>query len=172
MTTEDVEMKRKIYFLATLGILLMSTIGGAQSGGSFTITKSVIAGGGGNSTGGTFVVDGTAGQSAAGTTSTGGTFQVTGGFWGGSAAPSSSVSVSGRVTTPAGLGLRNAIVSLIDAQGIRRLATTSAFGVYTFDQVGTGQTYTVTVTSKRFRFSAQFVSVQGTLTNVDFTGLE
>lgn len=53
-----------------------------QSGGSFEIRKSVIAGGGGRSAGGAFVADGTVGQSVAGTTSTGGTFSIGGGFWG------------------------------------------------------------------------------------------
>ena len=54
-----------------------------QSGGTFTITKSVIAGGGGRTTGGTFTLDGTIGQSVAGTNSTGGTFSLISGFWGG-----------------------------------------------------------------------------------------
>ena len=153
-------------------LLMMCSIAGAQSGGNFTIAKSVIAGGGGSSSGGTFVVDGTIGQSAAGTTSNGGTFAVTGGFWGGTAAPVTSVMISGRVTTPFGQGLRNAVVNLIDGQGVRRFATTSSFGIYVFDQVATGQTYTMTVNSKRYRFSPQFVSVQGTLTNIDFMGLE
>lgn len=153
-------------------LLLVPSFAWAQSGGSFTITKSVIAGGGGNSTGSTFVLDGTAGQSTAGTTSAGGTFQLSGGFWGGAAAPATSVSISGRVTTPGGQGLRNAVVSLIDAQGIRRTALTSSFGIYSFDMVTTGQTYTMTVGSKRYRFAPQFVPVQGSLTNVDFMGLE
>jgi len=52
----------------------------AQSGGSFTITKSVIAGGGGSASGGSFTVDGTIGQAAAGTISNGGTFSVESGF--------------------------------------------------------------------------------------------
>jgi hypothetical protein len=63
--------------------LLCSTAGIAQSGGTFTITKSVIADGGGRATGGTFTVDGTIGQSVAGGPSTGGTFSLASGFWGG-----------------------------------------------------------------------------------------
>src|SRR5205814_8754831 len=55
----------------------------AQSGGTFNITRSVIAGGGGRATGGTFTMDGTIGQSLAGTTSTGGTFNLQSGFWAG-----------------------------------------------------------------------------------------
>ena len=60
----------------------------AQSGGTFTITKSVIAGGGGRATGGVFTVDGTIGQSLAGTQSTGANFTLISGFWGGGAATS------------------------------------------------------------------------------------
>lgn len=55
----------------------------SQSGGLFEITKSVIAGGGGNSAGGVFNLDGTTGQCVAGTTSTGGAFTLAGGFWAG-----------------------------------------------------------------------------------------
>jgi len=80
--------------------------------------------------------------------------------------------VSGRVLTPAGLGFRNAIVSIIDPQGVRRTATTSSFGVYSFDNVTTGQFYTLTVSSKRYRFSPRVLQVDGNLTNIDFVGLE
>lgn len=82
------------------------------------------------------------------------------------------VSVSGRVTTPSGLGLRNAVVSLIDSNGVRRTATTSSFGIYSFNMVRSGETYTLTVSSKRYRFSPQTPTVTDTVTNVDFTGLE
>ncbi|MGH9948332.1 MAG: hypothetical protein ACRD6X_14210, partial [Pyrinomonadaceae bacterium] len=57
----------------------------AQSGGDFVVSKSVIAGGGGRTAGGTFTVDGTVGQSLAGTTSTGGSFNLQSGFWAGGA---------------------------------------------------------------------------------------
>lgn len=87
------------------------------------------------------------------------------------AAPTGVV-VSGRVTTPSGLNLRNAIVSLIDAQNVRRTATTSSFGIYSFDNVRLAETYTVTVFSKRFRFSPQILQFNGSVANLDFVGLE
>ena len=65
----------------------------AQSGGTFVIQKSVIAGGGGQTTGGQFIVDATIGQHIAGTTSAGGTFELGSGFWGGGATPSANVTV-------------------------------------------------------------------------------
>ncbi len=80
--------------------------------------------------------------------------------------------VTGRVTTPAGLGLRSATVTLIDPQGIRRTATTSSFGVYNFGNVVTGQSYTISVSSKRYRFAPLIMTINGNLNNVDFVGLE
>ncbi len=84
----------------------------------------------------------------------------------------SSVTVSGRVTTPGGQNLRNALVSMIDSAGVRRTATTSSFGLYSFDGVRTGETYTMTVGSKRYRFTPKVLQVDTNLTNVDFVGLE
>ncbi len=165
-------MRANNHYFVGLGILLMCSIAAAQSGGNFTITKSVIAGGGGNSAGGVFVVDGTIGQSAAGTTSTGGTFRLSSGFWGGEQPVSSNVTVSGRVVTSGGLGLRNAIVVFTDTAGAQRTATTSSFGIFTLENVMTGFTYTISVRSKRYRFAPRIMQINSALDNVDFVGLE
>ncbi len=82
------------------------------------------------------------------------------------------VLISGRVTTPGGLGLRNATVSLTDSTGVTRIATTSSFGVFRFDNVASEQNYEIGVTSKRFRFATRQVAVNGNLADVDFIGLE
>ena len=82
------------------------------------------------------------------------------------------VSISGRVTTPTGLGLRNAVVILTDQIGIRRTATTSSFGIYSFDGVVTGQTYTLSVSSKRYRFAPRIEPITVAVSNLDFVGLE
>src|SRR5688572_213017 len=76
--------------LSLAAILLLSVSVISQSGGNFTITKSVIAGGGGRSSGGAFTVTGTIGQSIAGRSSTGSGFTVISGFWatGAAVAPS------------------------------------------------------------------------------------
>ena len=87
-------------------------------------------------------------------------------------APAAAAAISGRVTTPSGQPLRNAIVTLIDSAGARRTAVTSPFGLYSFANVATGQTYTLTVTSKRYRFAPQTPTVSGDLANADFSGLE
>ena len=56
-------------------------------------------------------------------------------------------SVSGRVTTPDGRGLRNATVKITDANNVTRTVTTSSFGFYTFDNVPTGFSYTIAISS-------------------------
>ena len=144
----------------------------AQSGGTFQIEKSVIAGGGGQTAGGTFTLDGTIAEPVAGTTSAGGTFELGGGFWGGGATPSANATVSGRALTSDGRGLRNATVSLTDSQGVRRTVTTSSFGFFSFDNVSTGRTYTFRVSSRLFRYAPRTVQVNGNLTLPDFVGLE
>lgn len=83
-----------------------------------------------------------------------------------------SVVVSGRVTTPSGQALRNAVVSLIDSQGIKRTAVTSSFGLYSFGNVQVAETYIMNVASKRYRFSPKVLQFFGTTGNVDFVGLE
>lgn len=84
----------------------------------------------------------------------------------------STATISGRVTTPFGQGLRNAVVSMIDAQGLRRTATTSSFGIYSFENVLIAPGYTLTVTSKRFRFAPKTMDITGTLSDIDFVGSE
>ncbi len=82
------------------------------------------------------------------------------------------VTVGGRVTTPGGQNLRNATVNMIDSMGVRRIATTSSFGIYSFNDVATGQQYTFTVSSKRYRFSPQIVPVTQAISDLNFVGLE
>ena len=86
--------------------------------------------------------------------------------------PPMTISVSGRVTTPDGRGLRNVVVALTDSQGVRRMATTSSFGLYSFDNVTAGDTYIISAASKRYRFTPVMMAVNGNLTGVDFVGLE
>jgi hypothetical protein len=82
------------------------------------------------------------------------------------------VTVSGRVMTADGNGLRNAQVWLMDASGTARVVTTSALGYYSFDDVEAGTTYFVGVNSKRYRFQSRAVQVLDTATDVDFVGSE
>ncbi|MEP6787372.1 MAG: CHRD domain-containing protein [Acidobacteriota bacterium] len=87
-------------------------------------------------------------------------------------ATAAGVSVSGRVLTPDGRGLRNAGVVITDSQGNARRTTTSSFGAYQFDDVAVGDNYVIGVVSKQFRFQSQLIQVGDTLTGVDFTAQE
>ncbi|CAN5547219.1 hypothetical protein BH10ACI3_BH10ACI3_16850 [soil metagenome] len=82
------------------------------------------------------------------------------------------VSISGRVVTTDGQGIRNARITLTDAGGYRRTALTAAFGYYRFDEVEVGGTYVVSIASKRFTFFAptRIISVSDELTDIDFEG--
>jgi len=75
--------------LAALVVLLLAWLvfstGGAataQTGGDYTLTRSVIGGGGGELTGGSYTLAGIIGQPDAGAL-TGGNYTLGGGFWSG-----------------------------------------------------------------------------------------
>ncbi|MFT3746148.1 MAG: MBG domain-containing protein [Pyrinomonadaceae bacterium] len=81
-------------------------------------------------------------------------------------------SISGRVTTAAGQGLRNATVTLLDTAGGRRTTVTSSFGNYQFENLDTGRDYMLIVTSKRYRFATRMVNLTENLSDVNLIGLE
>ena len=82
------------------------------------------------------------------------------------------VTVSGRVLTSDSRGLRNTTVSITDSNGVVRTATTSSFGFFSFENVAAGQTYTIRISSRLFRFAPRSVQVDSNLTLADFVGLE
>ncbi len=80
--------------------------------------------------------------------------------------------VSGRVKTPGGSGLRNAMVTLTDATGNRRAFSTGTLGFYSFADIPNGQTVTIAVSSRRYRFEPITRTVYETLADVDIVGIE
>jgi hypothetical protein len=82
------------------------------------------------------------------------------------------VSISGRVLTADGRGIRNATVTVTDANGRSRSVTTGTFGFYRIDGIAIGSEYSVGVSSRRFRFAPQRVNVRESLGDVDFTANE
>ena len=158
---------------AAILLLFISIVGAAQSGGNYELRQSVIASGGGsNSTGAQFSVSGTTGQAIAGIVSTDSNYSLRGGFWAfDSLAPTAAlVSISGRVLTADGQGIRNISVKLSDANGGIRLTKTGSFGYFRFTEVEVGQIYILEVTGKKFTFSnpTRVLSVFDEITNVDF----
>jgi len=141
--------------------LLIAGTSIAQSGGSYTITQSVIANGGGRSSDAQFSITGTAGQHAAGAVSNAVPYRTYAGFWTPDplAPTAANVSISGRVTTPEGYGLSNAIVLVTLQDGATRIARSNPFGNYAIDGIEAGQTVIVMVSSKRFQFPTQVVNL-------------
>ena len=80
------------------------------------------------------------------------------------------VSVSGRVLTPDGRGIRNAVVVITDSRGIARSVTTSSFGNYRFDGLEAGQNYVVRVSSKLYRFAPRLLNLTDEVSDIDFIG--
>jgi hypothetical protein len=81
------------------------------------------------------------------------------------------VSLAGRVTTADGRGIRNARV-VISGNGLPepRTATTGSFGYFSFEGLQAGQTYVVTVNSKRYTFSvpSRVITLLDNLADVNF----
>lgn len=82
------------------------------------------------------------------------------------------VAVSGRVVTASGQGLRNATVSMVDSHGFTRIAQTSSFGYFTFEDVAVNKAYIFGVRSRLFRFTPKVVPIYTTADNIDFMGQE
>jgi hypothetical protein len=143
------------------------------SGGSFSLEKFVIPGGGGESAGGGFTVTGTAGQNAAGTSTQNSNFFQIGGFWTADrfVPTAARVSIGGKVTTLRGSGIRNVSVTLTDPDGNVRTTVTGSFGAYNFTDVEVGRTYIVRVRAKKYFFSdpTQILTLNDALTDVNFT---
>ena len=80
------------------------------------------------------------------------------------------VSLSGRVLTADGNGIRNAQVSIILSNGEVRNVFSSAFGYYRFDDLEVGQTYILSIAAKRYTFinPTRIISLDDELTGEDF----
>jgi hypothetical protein len=73
-----------------------------------------------------------------------------------SAPTASSATVRGRVMTPFGRGLLNAYVILTNTNtGEVRRARSTSFGYFNFQDLPSGNTYVITVESKRYQFNSQ-----------------
>jgi uncharacterized delta-60 repeat protein len=84
------------------------------------------------------------------------------------------VSVSGRVSTANGNGIRNVVVTLIAPNGENLTTRTSTFGYFRFDEISVGGTYVISVNSKRFTFNppSQVLTVNEEVTDVNFIASE
>jgi hypothetical protein len=78
--------------------------------------------------------------------------------------------VSGRVLTANGNGVRNAGVTMTDARGITRTATTTSLGYYRFEGVAAGETYVFTASGKSITFSqsTRVLNIGNDISDVNF----
>ena len=79
---------------------------------------------------------------------------------------SAGASLSGRVLETNGRGIANATVVLTDSTGFERTVQTGSFGRFSFSDLPSGETYIVSVRSRRFVFSPQVVNLQSDLSDV------
>lgn len=83
----------------------------------------------------------------------------------------STASISGRVTTAGGNGIRNANMILTgNSLPAPLIVQTGSFGTYSFDNLRVGETYVLQVGAKRFRFTnpTHVITLQGDITDMDF----
>jgi hypothetical protein len=76
--------------------------------------------------------------------------------------------VSGRVTSQGGRGVALAKVRITDPQSQVREAFTNHLGYFAFANVASGQTHTITISSKRYTFLPQGITVNSNLNNISF----
>jgi subtilisin-like proprotein convertase family protein len=86
--------------------------------------------------------------------------------------PTTSITLSGRVLTPTGNGLRNATVRLVEADGTTRTVPTSSLGYFSFTNVAAGTTVNIFVNSRLYRFQPTVVSAYLGMPDLEFVGLE
>lgn len=127
-----------------------------SSGGAFTMTKTVIAGGGREKQLSPMSEHGTTGQTIAGVRSSGGNFTLYSGFWTPDdfAPTAATVTVGGRILTADGNGIKNVSVIITSSNGQTRTAVSGSFGYYTFFEIPAGETCIISVSAKRYTFSS------------------
>lgn len=82
-------------------------------------------------------------------------------------------SINGRVLTSKGQGIGNATLVLTGGSLTQpRIVKTNSFGNYSISDLPVGETYILTVESKRYSFAnpTRVISLQNSLENEDFTG--
>ena len=78
-----------------------------------------------------------------------------------------SAAISGMVFSADGFTVRNAIISLTDASGTIRNAISNPFGYYRLENITVGESYVVSVTTKRHRFVPRVITVDDQLVHLD-----
>jgi hypothetical protein len=158
------DKRSRIVFLSALLLVINASAAFSQSsGGNFTITSQVVAGGGcgpdgsggcTQSIGGNFAANGTTAEPGAADLSRQSPYSLRSGFWyadPGNTPTAAPASISGQVTGANGAPLGGVVISL-NGQ-FTAIAITDANGNYHFDNMGTGGFYTVTPSLVNYHFA-------------------
>jgi Carboxypeptidase regulatory-like domain len=80
------------------------------------------------------------------------------------------VSLSGRVLDSFGRGLRGVVVTVENSRGVITSSVTNSLGYYRFSSLVAGETYILSVSSRRYRFAGptRIVNVTQDITNENF----
>lgn len=87
-------------------------------------------------------------------------------------ASSTGNSITGRLITSSGQGVRGTMVTLTSTSGAKVTMPSTTLGYFEFGGLGAGQTYTVTVQARRYRFETLTVTASNGLTAVEMIALE
>lgn len=171
--------KLKILLLILTIYLSATAVSGQQttdvqaSGGTFTLEKSVIAGGGSRMQQNQTNAANTVGQAVAGKQSSGGNFTLYSGFWtpDNLAPTAANVVVGGRIKTADGRGIQNVRVTITYPNGQTQTVLSASFGNYRFAEIPAGATYVISVTAKKYSFSqpVQIRMILDDTQDIDFT---
>jgi len=148
---------KKLLITIAIGLPLICT---AQTGGGYDVSLTTTQGSE-RAAGGQFTLDSSIGQPAAGAVSSETPFSIRSGFWAfGQLAPTASmISIGGRVASSDGVGVSGVYIRLLAPDGSHRLALTSPFGYFRFDEVEAGQTYILSAESSRWGFVQPVIAV-------------
>src|SRR5262245_6648648 len=156
-------MKNSNLMFVLMTTLLLSGVVSAQiaSGGNYTLEQAVIGSGGGSSAAPAYSIEGTAGQSVAGTQSSAALYSVRSGFWtSGPLAPTAAmVTLSGVVVRGKDVAIKDAVVTLNGGNlTAPRIARSNGLGRFVFDDVEAGHVYILTITHKNYGFAENIQS--------------
>lgn len=176
MKYEKFDLIFYVLVVALLLVLAAAAHGQTLSGGTFTLEKSVVAGGGRENQSASMSAHGTSGQTVAGHQSSGGNFTVYSGFWTPEtfAPTAATAAVGGRILSASGKGIRNVMITVTAPSGESRTTLSGASGYYRFDAITVGETYIFTVSAKRFRFNppTQIRQITEDAPDINFIAIE
>jgi hypothetical protein len=88
------------------------------------------------------------------------------------ASSAAGVGVAGRVLAPGGRALSGAMVTLTSFDGIAKTVRTNTFGSFAFGDVSSGESYVISVESRKYVYQAMVLNVDDSITDLEFRPLQ